>query len=74
MPHIKSLVIGNGVGQTVTDGRTLNAMERAGHFIRPDKHHPYVDRENRPRRFTFHEHIFEIRYFDGCFYPFVVSL
>ena len=33
---IGGMIVGNRQGGIVTDGRTLNAMEKAGHFIRPD--------------------------------------
>lgn len=68
---INGLILGNGT--IVTDGRTLNAMERAGHFRRPCSFQPYVDEENSPRQFTFKGTPYIIRYFSGCFYPFVVK-
>lgn len=71
MPAIQGLVLGNSHKGIVKDGRTLNAMEKAGHFVRKDKNHPYVDEENRPRSFTWNGQNYRIEYFDGCFYPFV---
>ncbi len=67
---INGIVIGKGT--PITDGRTLQAMEQQGHFTRPHKHHPYVDEGNNPTRFTWNGSNYSIRYFDGCFYPFVV--
>lgn len=67
---INGLILGQG--QPITDGRTLKAMERAGHFILPDKGHPYVDNGNGPSAFTWNGRRYEIKYFSGCFFPFVV--
>ena len=52
---IGGLIIGKGVSDTIRDGRTLRAMSKAGHFKYPvdEAKHPYVDEEDRPRRFTY---------------------
>jgi hypothetical protein len=76
MPSIKGMIVGTplqGIRGIVTDGRTLNGMEKCNHFVRVHRDHPYVDEENRPRTFVWHGQRYRIEYFDGCFYPFVVE-
>lgn len=69
---IGGLIIGKGVGEIVRDGRTLKAMSK-GRFLYPiTRGEPYVDEENNPRAFDYKGNSYEIRYYDGCFYPFVV--
>lgn len=53
---------------TVTDGRTLNAMAKAGHFKRCPGF-AYVDGDIG--RFTYKGSLHVIDYIDGCFFPFV---
>jgi hypothetical protein len=71
---------------TVRNLNTLKAMERAGHI----KLHPktgtkitglysrdyficyYVD--DGQSKFTYKGSIYGVKYFDGCFYPYVVKL
>jgi hypothetical protein len=72
MPNIKGLIVGNPQGGIVTDGRTLNGMEKSGHFVRVDSRHPCVDEQNRSRSFQWHNRKYRIEYFDGSIYPFVV--
>uniref|UniRef100_A0A6M3L8M1 Uncharacterized protein n=1 Tax=viral metagenome TaxID=1070528 RepID=A0A6M3L8M1_9ZZZZ len=68
------LIIGDGVSSIITDGRILRAMSK-GRFRYPvTKGHPYVDGENNPRRFDYKGCRYEIRYFSGCFFPFVVKI
>jgi len=74
MPKIGGLIIGRGVNSIITDGRTLKAMS-FGRFIYPvTKGQPYVDIANQPRVFDYKGNRYEIRYFDGCFFPFVVKV
>lgn len=68
--RIGGMIFGSRLG-LVRDGRTLNGMEKAGHFVRRDK---YVDEEHRPRSFTWHGGKYRIEYRDGCFYPFVFKV
>jgi hypothetical protein len=73
MPAIKGMILGSGVGDVVKDGRKLRAMSN-GRFKYPvDKGHPYVDEDEFPRRFEYKGGQYEIKYFDGCFFPFVVK-
>lgn len=65
---------GGGRNSVVIDGRTLNSMAKANHFVRVHREHPYVDEQDRPRGFTWHGQRYRIEYFDGCFYPFVVKI
>jgi hypothetical protein len=73
MPKVKGFIVGRNLNHIVIDGRTLNGMEKAGHFNRVSKYHPYVDEGNKPRTFTWKEQRYRIEYFDGCFYAFVVK-
>jgi hypothetical protein len=58
----------------VRDGRKLRAMSK-GRFQYPvTSGHPYVDEGEFPRRFEYKNEQYEIKYFDGCFFPFVVKL
>ncbi len=67
MKHIKSNVI--------TDKRTLNALAKAGHISRPDVRFSYVDRSDElTSTFDHKGNKYSVKYFDGCFYPFVVKL
>lgn len=71
---IGGLIIGKGVGQIVRDGRILKAMSKVAKFVFPvHKGEPYVDEGNNPRTFFYKGIRFEIKYFDGCFFPFVVK-
>jgi hypothetical protein len=70
---IGGLIVGNGIGEIVRDGRTLRAMSRAGNFEYPiTKGQPYVDEKDKPRVFSYKGCKYMISYFDGCFFPFVV--
>lgn len=70
-----NLICGKGVGDIVRDGRTLKAMARAKNIIWPvDQGHFYVDHKNLPRDFRYRGQAYETRYFDGCFFPFVVKV
>lgn len=73
MPKIQRMILGPNRNAIVTDGRTLNGMEKRGHFVRVHRDHPYVNEEHRPRTFVWHKQRYRIEYFDGCFYPFVVK-
>lgn len=56
----------------IRDRRLLYNMARKGHFEYPiHKRQLYVDEKHHPRRFEYKGNKFEIRYLDGCFYPFV---
>lgn len=82
MPAIKGIVLGQG--SIVTDGRTLRGMAKAGHIVWPvtvakqvHSGHPYVnDRKSDgtylPTRFTYKGVKYLLKYFDGCFFQFVV--
>ncbi len=70
--QIKGIIIGKGA--IIRDGRTLKAMARKGHIQYPvDTGHPYVDHEGLPRVFDYKDNKYNIDYFSGCFYPFVVK-
>jgi hypothetical protein len=70
---IGGLIVGQGIGKIVRDGRTLRAMGKAGNFEYPvHKGQPYVNDLDKPSRFNYKGYEYHIRYFDGCFCPFVV--
>lgn len=65
---------------TIKDHRTLRALVKAGHVTIPRHHYPangkayYVDRApSLPAEFTHKDKNYRVQYFDGCFFPFVVS-
>ena len=70
---IRGLILGEGVGSIVRDGRTLREMEKCGHFVLVSKWHSYVNEGDKPRSFTWHGTRYRIEYFDGSIYPFVVK-
>lgn len=69
--------------QPVRDGRTLRALERAGHIEEPSKGlrpkgarwgsgYAYVDQaDEKPPEFTHKGRRYKVSYIDGCFFPFV---
>ena len=71
---IRGLVLGN-VEAIVRNGNTLKAMAKRGFFKYPvdDTKNPYVDEENRARRFDYKGNSYAIEYMSGCFYPFVIK-
>jgi hypothetical protein len=74
MPAIKGMILGSGVGDVVKDGRKLRAMSK-GKFQYPvNEGHPYVDESDNSRRFEYKNAQYEIKYFSGCFFPFVVKM
>jgi hypothetical protein len=52
----------------ITDGRTLNGMEKAGHIKRCPGF-AYVDSDIK--RFTYKGDLYIVDFVDGCFFPFV---
>ena len=72
---IGGLIVGNGIGEIVRDGRTLRAMSKAGNFEYPiTTGQPYVDNKSKSSWFNYKGNEYRIRYYDGCFYPFVVKI
>ena len=69
---IRGMILGQGRNKIVRDGRTLQAMAKAGHFTLPDEGHPYVNNGDKPCTFYWHWTRYRIEYFDGCIFPFVV--
>ena len=59
----------------IRDGRTLNALSKRGFFKYPiDASQKYIDEENNPRCFEYKRKNFYIKYFDGCFFPFLCEV
>jgi len=71
---IGGLILGQGINRIVRDGRTLRGMEKSGHFIEPIVgSFPQVDNTGLPRSFIWHGENYDIGYFDGSMFPFVLS-
>ena len=69
---IQGLIL--GAGRPITDGRILSAMARRNLIKYPiDIGHPYVDEEKRGMDFIYKNNNYRIKYFSGCFYPFVIK-
>ena len=61
--------------EIVTDGRTLNALLNRGFIDGWDKNHKYVDYEYRLRtKIKYNNDTYLIKYFEGCFMPFVCKV
>jgi hypothetical protein len=82
MLAIKDIILGTGV--IIRDKRTLRGMSAKGHIVWPvvnhrGKHteHPYINDEKNgvylPTRFEYNGKKYQIKYMDGCIYPFVVK-
>ena len=61
--------------EIVRDGRTLNALLNRGFIDGWDKTHKYVDYEFKlDIRHKYNNNTYLIKYFDGCFMPFVCKV
>ena len=64
----------------ITDARILKALKNRGFIIDYDKKYKYVNAYNYYNsnkniyQFYYKNKPYEIKYFDGCFSPFVVEL
>ena len=63
--------------EIVTDGRVLNALVKRGFINEWDKIHKYIneykmDRLSSKDEVIYNNNKYIIKYFDGCFMPFVV--
>ena len=64
----------------VTDGRTLKAFKNRDYIKDYDKNHKYVDSydyfnsDKNIDEFNYKNDKYAIRYFDGCFMPFVIII
>lgn len=63
----------------VTDGRVLNALKKRGLINEWDKIHKYINEYNMDRLGSENEIIYNnnkyiIKYFDGCFMPYVIVI
>ena len=59
--------------EIVRDGRTLNALLNRGFIDGWDKNYKYVEGDNYGG-FKYNNDSYIIRYFDGCFMPFVCKI
>ena len=64
-----------GSGEIVRDINILKAMARRGFFKFPvdDTNNPYVDEGENSSQFEYKKEGYSIKYFPGCFWPFVVK-
>ena len=65
--------------EIVTDGRTLNALKNRGLIDEWDKIHKYIneyklDRLRSQDQIIYNNNKYIIKYFDGCFMPFVCKV
>ena len=64
----------------ISDGRVLKALKYRGFIIDYDKAHKYVDEHNyynsnkSINEFYYKNELYKIKYFDGCFSPFVIKI
>ena len=69
------MIIGNfNKWKIVEDGRTLKAMEKRGLISQSEYSvFPQVDAETKTK-FVYKDRVYWIKYFEGSFFPFVVTL
>ena len=65
--------------EIVTDGRVLNALVKRGLIDEWDKIYKYIneyklDRLSSQDRIIYNNNMYIIKYFDGCFSPFVCKV
>jgi hypothetical protein len=65
--------------EIVTDGRVLNALVKRGLIDEWDKIHKYIneykmDRLSSDDRIIYNNNMYIIKYFEGCFSPFVCKV
>ena len=63
--------------EIVTDGRVLNALVKRGLINEWDKIHKYINDYNFGVNFwsfKYNNNYYEIKYFEGCFSPFVCKI
>jgi hypothetical protein len=59
----------------IKDGRTLNAIKKQGLIIEYCKQFKYIDKYDYSiYQFKFNKKQYEIKYFDGCFNPYLVEV
>lgn len=60
----------------INDGRTLKALKNRGFFTSYDKQFKYIDGDYEflKTSIIYKNKTFKIKYFDGCFCPFVIEL
>lgn len=60
----------------IDDGRTLKALKNRGFFTSYDKQFKYIDGDYKLLKTSiiYKNKTFKIKYFDGCFCPFVIEL
>lgn len=62
-------------GEVVEFGQVLNALKKRGIIESYDSQFKYIDgHDETPGFFEYCGHRFTLRYFSGCFYPYVVKV
>ena len=74
------LIIGTNINKIVTDARILKAFKNRGFIKDYDKIYKYVDSydyynsNKNIDSFYYKNELYKIKFFDGCFYPFVIKI
>ena len=64
----------------ISDGRVLKAFKNRGFIIDYDKNYKYIDEHNyynsdkSINEFYYKYELYKIKYFDGCFNPFIIKI
>ena len=61
----------------VNDCRTLRALKNRNYINSYDKKHKYIDcsfKQQLNHNIEYKNNIYKIKYFDGCFSPFVIQI
>ena len=64
----------------ITDARILKAIKKRNLIIDYDKNHGYIDEHNcynsnkSINEFYYKNELYQIKYFDGCFNPYVIKI
>jgi len=64
----------------VNDCRTLRALKNRGYIKDYDKNHKYIDSydyfnsNKNIDNFSYKNNNYEVKYFDGCFMPYVIQI
>ena len=61
----------------VNDCRVLRALKNRNYINSYDKNHKYIDcsfKQQLNHNIEYKNNIYEIKYFDGCFMPFIIQI
>ena len=70
------LIIGSNINDIVSDGRILKAFKNRGFIKDYDLKFKYIDCDFKQflHEFKYKNNTYKIKYFDGCFSPFVIKV